>query len=141
MNATYFHCVCACVCVHVYVCMCVCACVCVCVCCVCESVFAQLTVCKASWLYQVHISSSKRIAFVFALCVCVYVCECVCVVAVWCSGYVLGSGPEVPKFKPRSGNVHLIFHLPLTPPPPPLPTSPPSCDGDGYLVFAGVQIQ
>ncbi len=73
-------------------------------------------------------------------------CEYVCVVAVWCSGYVLGSGPEVLKFKPRSGNVHLIFHLPLTsppppPPPPPLPTSPPSCDGDGYLVFAGVQIQ
>ncbi len=47
------------------------------------------------------------------VCVCVFggggVCVCVCVVvvvvmAVWCSGCVLGSGPEVPEFKPNSGN-------------------------------------
>ncbi len=45
------------------------------------------------------------------VCVCVYVCvcvrmyACVCVcVCVWCNGYVLGSGPEVPEFKPHSGN-------------------------------------
>ncbi len=47
---------------------------------------------------------------------------CVCM-AVWCSGCVLGSGPEVLEFKPNSGIFHLIFHLP-----PPSPTSPPSCD-------------
>ncbi len=38
------------------------------------------------------------------VCVCVYMCVCVCVcVCVWCSGCVLGSGPEVPEFKPNSG--------------------------------------
>ncbi len=30
------------------------------------------------------------------ICVCIYIYICVCVVlAVWCSGCVLGSGPEV----------------------------------------------
>ena len=33
----------------------------------------------------------------------------VCVVAVWCSGCVLGSGPEVPEFKPHSGNFPSSF--------------------------------
>ncbi len=36
------------------------------------------------------------------VCVCVCVCGG-CVVAVWCSGCVLGSGPEVPEFKLNSG--------------------------------------
>ncbi len=41
---------------------------------------------------------------------CVYVCVCVvCMVAVWCSGCVLGSGPEVPEFKPNSGNLPSDF--------------------------------
>ena len=41
-------------------------------------------------------------------CLCVYVCVCVWV-AVWCSGCVLGSGPEVPEFKPNSGNFRSNF--------------------------------
>ncbi len=66
------------------------------------------------------------------VCVCMLVCVCVCVlvcvrvdvVAVWCSGCVLGSGPQVPEFKPNSGIFfHLIFYLPPT-----SPTSQPSCD-------------
>ncbi len=64
--------------------------------------------------------------FVCSVCVCV----CVCVseyVAVWCSGCVLGSGPQVPEFKP---NFHLIFHLP--------PTSPTSPTSDYTLQFANL---
>ncbi len=40
--------------------------------------------------------------------VCMKASTCVCVV--WFSGCVLGSGPEVPEFKPLSGNFpsHLL---------------------------------
>ncbi len=60
-----------------------------------------------------------------------YVCVCVCVV--WCSGCVLGSGPDVLEFKPHSGNFN-FFHL-VFPSPPVHPAV------IGYLAFAIVQIQ
>ncbi len=54
------------------------------------------------------------------------VCVCVCV-AVWCSGCVLGSGPQVlrsPSLSPTLAFFSiLIFHLPPT-----SPTNPSSCD-------------
>ncbi len=57
------------------------------------------------------------------------------VLAVWYSSCVLGSGPEVPKFKPNFGQFfHLIFHVPPTAPP-----VHPAVIGDP--AFAGVQIQ
>ncbi len=58
----------------------------------------------------------------------------VCGVAVWCSGCVLGSGPEVPEFKPHLGNFPSGF--PSSPPAPPVH---PAVIGD--LAIAGVQIQ
>ncbi len=57
---------------------------------------------------------------------------CVCV---WCSGCVLGSGPEVPEFKPNSGQFSISFSICLLPAPPVHPAV------IGYLAFAGVQIQ
>ncbi len=52
--------------------------------------------------------------------VCMYVCICARMVAVWYSGCVLGSGPEVLSSSPTQATFRLVFHLP--------PTSPPSCD-------------
>ncbi len=51
------------------------------------------------------------------VCVCGggYVCLCGVVVV-----SLAQAGPEVPEFKPNSGNFYLVFHMP--------PTSPPSCD-------------
>ncbi len=37
------------------------------------------------------------------------VCMCVCVLAVWCSGCVLGSGPEVPSSSPTLGHFPSYF--------------------------------
>ncbi len=54
----------------------------------------------------------------------------VCVVAVWCSGCILGSRPEVVSSSPTLAIFHLVFHLP-----PNSPFSPPSCV-IGYLTFA-----
>ncbi len=68
------------------------------------------------------------------MCECVCVCMCVCT-CVWCSDYVLGSGPEVPEFKPHSGNFPSGFSIFLLPA---IPVHPAVIE---YLVFAGVQIQ
>ncbi len=66
--------------------------------------------CSCAWFYCV---------WVCVWCVCV--CVSVSVVAMWCSGCVLGSGPEVLSSSPNQAIFDLIF-LPLP------PTSPPSCD-------------
>ncbi len=76
----------------------------------------------------------------FKVCVCVCICMCVCVymyvcVCVWCSGCVLGSGPEGLEFKPHTQAVfHLVFHCL-----PPAPQVHPAVIG--YLAFTGLQIQ
>ncbi len=62
-------------CVHMFMRVCVCLCVCLCVC--------------------------------MCLCVYVFVCVCLCVCMWWLCGVVVVSwaqGPEVPEFKPNSGN-------------------------------------
>ncbi len=61
-------------------------------------------------------------------------CVCVCV-CVWCSGYVLGSGPQVPEFKPNSGIFSIWFSICLLPAPPVYPAM------IRNLAFAGMKIQ
>ncbi len=51
----------------------------------------------------------------------------------WLCPWLRARGPRV-QASPTLAIFHLVFHLPST-----SPTTPPSCDG--YLVFAGVQIQ
>ncbi len=91
---------------------------------------------KASniWLFKV-LCVCARASDCVCVCVCVYVQVSVWVVAVWCSGCVLGSGPEVPDFKPYSGQFSIWFSIGFLPAPPVQPAL------IGYLVFAGVQIQ
>ncbi len=65
-----------------------------------------------------------KICMCMCVCVCVYMYVCVYVcVAVWCSGCVLGSGPQVPEFKPNSGIFSSDFPSASY-----QPHHPPSCD-------------
>ncbi len=73
----------------------------------------------------IYVCLCVYMCFVYAYVCCVSICVLceyvmcvVCVVAVWCSGCVLGSRPEVVS----STTFHLVFHLPPT-----NPFSPPSC--------------
>ncbi len=97
--------------IPMYVCMYVCVCVCM-----------YVYICMVA-SFKVHVC--------MYVCMCVYVCM---LVAMWCSGCVLGSGPEVLEFKPPLWQFS-SFSICLPPFPPVHPAV------IGYLAFAGVQIQ
>ncbi len=62
----------------------------------------------------------------------------VCVVAVWCSGCIVDSRPEVLSSSPTLATFHLVFHLP-----PNSPFSPPSwvIVGTWHLLFEAYSLE
>ncbi len=58
-----------------------------------------------------HLCSSISLVYVcMYVCVRMYICMYVCVVAMWCSGCVLGSGPEIPSSSPTQAIFHPYIH-------------------------------